>query len=262
MRATAKRLPRKPGPAHRPPATTESRSARGDATRQHLLEIAGQVFGELGLAGGTTKEIARRAGTPMASINYHFGSREALYEAVLIEAHGQLLSLDALHSIAQSDHEPKERLRLLLSHLARMATSSSPPWGLRVIAREAMSPSDAMPVLLDKAAKPKAALLLSLVSQCMGLEPTHPAVQRALCLSVLPCVLMMVAPRESLRSVLPHALSEPEQMQKDFLAYAEAGLAALAGAHAGSKVLRAQPARPAGTRGSSSRRPGGALKKS
>lgn len=254
MPPAVKRLPGKREAARRIPVVDDARSARGDATRQRLLEIAGEVFGEFGFAGGTTKEIARRAGTPMASINYHFGSREALYECVLVEAHGQLLSLDALRSIVESEHEPPERFRLLLGHLARMATSSSPPWGLRVIAREAMSPSAAMPALVDKAAKPKAALLLSLVSKCLGLEPSQPAVQRALCLSVLPCVLMMVAPRESLRAVLPQVLSEPEAMQKDFLIYAEAGLAALAKTHAGTSARKARSARIAARSGAASGR--------
>ena len=50
----------------------------GDATRALLLETAGQVFAERGFADGTSKEICERAGTPMASVNYHFGSREGL----------------------------------------------------------------------------------------------------------------------------------------------------------------------------------------
>src|ERR1700759_1103959 len=90
----------------RTPVARASRTD-GSATRQHLLETAGQVFAERGFAGGTSKEICERAGTPLASVNYHFGSRESLYEAVLIEAHRQIVGLDELVALAQPPAEAR-----------------------------------------------------------------------------------------------------------------------------------------------------------
>src|SRR6516164_6640152 len=78
----------------------------GEATRLHLIETAGQVFAERGLAEATSKEICERAGVPLASVNYHFGSRDGLYEAVLIAAHQQLISLDALMALADGIEDP------------------------------------------------------------------------------------------------------------------------------------------------------------
>ncbi len=59
------------------PATT-----RGEQARQQLLQAAIELFGELGLKGATTRDIAQRAGQNIAAITYYFNSKEGLYLAV------------------------------------------------------------------------------------------------------------------------------------------------------------------------------------
>jgi AcrR family transcriptional regulator len=54
----------------------------GEATREKLLEAAAQVFGERGFVKATHAEICRLAGVNTALINFHFGSKDALYRAV------------------------------------------------------------------------------------------------------------------------------------------------------------------------------------
>jgi AcrR family transcriptional regulator len=52
-------------------------------TKAALLEAAKQLIVERGFAGATVRELAAAAGTNVAAINYHFGSRqELLNEAV------------------------------------------------------------------------------------------------------------------------------------------------------------------------------------
>ncbi len=55
-------------------------------TRQRLLETAGQVFAEQGFRAATVRDICRRAGANIASVNYHFGDKERLYSEVLLFA--------------------------------------------------------------------------------------------------------------------------------------------------------------------------------
>lgn len=220
--------------------------AHGRATRQHLLEIAGQVFAERGFADATTKAIAERAGTPMASINYHFGSRDALYEAVLIEAHSQIVQVDQLLAMTQQPGEPREILRAMLSHLVALSTLKSPPWGFRVMLRELMSPSAMSAALVQKAMLPKAKLVLDLLGRILDLPPTHPAVQRAMVFSVLPSLVMLIAPKQVPEKVLPAMASEPEALVEELMRYVFGGLEAIAKAHrpAGKEVKKAAAAKP------------------
>lgn len=203
----------------------------GAATRALLLQTAGQVFAERGYADATSKEICERAGTPMASVNYHFGSREALYEEVLIEAHRQIVSVDELVEMTRAIGDPRDKLRALLAHMLAPSLRESAPWGFRVVLREVMSPGPLAPALVEKAVRPKAKLLLGLLAEILDLPPDHPAVQRALVFSVLPCIVMLVAPKEIPRKVLPAMAKDSAGVLEDLMRYVFAGLEALGKAH-------------------------------
>ena len=203
----------------------------GAATRQHLLDIAGQVFAARGFADATSKEICERAGTPMASVNYHFGSREALYEAALVEAHRQVVSLDELSALTEAPGDPRDKLRAVISRFVGLSAGSGAPWGFMLMLREVLSPSPAMPALIEKAVRPKATVLLGLIGEVLQLNPHEPAVQRALMFSVLPCIALMIAPRQVQAALLPAVGKDKNALVEDFTRFVMAGLDALAAAH-------------------------------
>ena len=203
----------------------------GAATRQHLLDIAGQVFAARGFADATSKEICERAGTPMASVNYHFGSREALYEAALVEAHRQVVSLDELSALTEAPGAPRNKLRAVISRFVGLSAGSGAPWGFMLMLREVLSPSPAMPALIEKAVRPKATVLLGLIGEVLQLDPHEPAVQRALMFSVLPCIALMIAPRQVQAALLPAVGKDKNALVEDFTRFVMAGLDALAAAH-------------------------------
>ena len=217
----------------KPAAKRPKRASRPDgaATRQHLLDTAGQVFAERGFADATSKEICERAGTPMASVNYHFGSREVLYEAALVEAHRHVVGLEELEALTAGLSDPREKLRAVLYRFVGLSTSAGAPWGFMVMLREVLSPSAAIPALIKKAVRPKAAFLLGLIGEVLGLHPKAPAVQRALMFTVLPCVVMMVAPKQMQTALLPAVMKDKDALAEDFVRFVMAGLDALAIAH-------------------------------
>lgn len=58
-------------------------SARGADTRRRLIETAIDVFATHGYDGTSTRLLAERAGVNLPAIQYHFGSKEGLYRAVV-----------------------------------------------------------------------------------------------------------------------------------------------------------------------------------
>lgn len=57
-------------------------------TRQHLLEGAARVFARAGIAGSTTREIAREAGVNEVTLFRHFQTKDKLIAAVIGENFG------------------------------------------------------------------------------------------------------------------------------------------------------------------------------
>jgi len=57
----------------------------GVRRREQLLDVAIDVFGEHGFAGGSLRTIAEQAGVSHATLLQHFGSKEGLLTAVLEE---------------------------------------------------------------------------------------------------------------------------------------------------------------------------------
>lgn len=63
--------------------TPPSAPARDPAsTRERLLDTAERLFAEQGFDGTSLRQITREAGVNLAAIHYHFGSKDALIDAV------------------------------------------------------------------------------------------------------------------------------------------------------------------------------------
>src|ERR1035441_6842888 len=163
------------------------RSVRSDGaqTRGQILQVAGRVFAEKGFERTTSREICVAAGTNIAAVNYHFGGKNGLYEAVLVEAHGQLVRLDDLEAIRQAGGSAQAPLRALIGLFVRRASGPALPWGLRVLLHELMAPSTHVPALLQRAVLPKIRVMRVMIAAVLGVADDHPAAQRALAFVVL-----------------------------------------------------------------------------
>ncbi|MBE1498701.1 AcrR family transcriptional regulator [Amycolatopsis lexingtonensis] len=83
--------------------------------REALLTGAKQCLNEKGYARTTVRDLASAANVSMAAIGYHFGSREALLNAALIEANeewGETLA-KTLRVEAPATASPAERFELI-----------------------------------------------------------------------------------------------------------------------------------------------------
>jgi AcrR family transcriptional regulator len=60
------------------------------ATATHLLTAARAEFAARGYAGASVRAITAAAGANLGAITYHFGSKQALYEAVVTDVLGEV----------------------------------------------------------------------------------------------------------------------------------------------------------------------------
>ena len=87
--------------------------------RERILEAAEAVFAESGYDGATVTDIAARAGLPKSNLHYYFGTKDALYEAVLLNT---LSMWDGAFQALRAEREPADalaeciRLKMELSH--------------------------------------------------------------------------------------------------------------------------------------------------
>jgi len=65
-------------------AAHKANQEAGKATRDHILSVTLAFIQQEGLASLTVRAIAERAGVNVAAVNYHFGSKEALINEVML----------------------------------------------------------------------------------------------------------------------------------------------------------------------------------
>jgi AcrR family transcriptional regulator len=100
-------------------------------TKSELLEAAERLFAEHGIARSSLRAITREAGANVASVNYHFGSKEGLVKAVFAHRLGplnreRLALLDRCLKSAKGDPDLKCVLRALVGPALQMMRDREP----------------------------------------------------------------------------------------------------------------------------------------
>jgi len=104
-----------------------------DSTRNKIMAAAWEVFVEKGYDGARMQEIANRAGANKAMIYYYFNSKDALFEAIIRETFGKLLSaFQGILSLKDIDIVTKIR-KIVHTHLSFL---SKHPHLVRLFLRE------------------------------------------------------------------------------------------------------------------------------
>jgi len=65
------------------PAKTQRISAKGEATRNQILDASEVLFAQSGYLGTSLRDIAQEAGVRMGLVHYHFGNKHLVLDAVL-----------------------------------------------------------------------------------------------------------------------------------------------------------------------------------
>jgi AcrR family transcriptional regulator len=168
-----------------------------DATKARLLEAAGEEFSVKGLEASRVRTICQRAGANIAAINYHFGDKEQLYVAAVLDAHRCGAGMDMPEA---GDDTPAEQLRGFIHHFLGHVLAMNQPedWRHQLLMREMLQPTVASDVLIREVIRPKferlqailalicpsaderkrSALAFSIIGQCLHYRIARPVTVR------------------------------------------------------------------------------------
>ncbi|MBP8644723.1 MAG: CerR family C-terminal domain-containing protein [Syntrophobacteraceae bacterium] len=142
---------------------------KNDDTKARLIEAAGEVFAQHGFRSATVRDICSRAGVHVGAVNYHFGSKEGLYAAVLTHTHQSAVKKYPPQLGLRQGATPEEKLRaFILSFLLRTMDEGFPAWHGKLLARELADPTDALDQLLQNSVRPLFAYLAGILGELLG----------------------------------------------------------------------------------------------
>lgn len=99
---------------------TRSQEDERRSVRDRLVEVAARHFADHGIQGASQRAIQREAGVNVAAANYYFGSKEALYLAVIEAALSHILPARdaALRTITSGPSRREMTMALMQGYLA------------------------------------------------------------------------------------------------------------------------------------------------
>jgi TetR/AcrR family transcriptional regulator, regulator of cefoperazone and chloramphenicol sensitivity len=169
-----------PGTDPAPPAPLRAHP-RGEDTRLRILRAALEVFATKGYEGASTRMLARQAGVNLPAIQYYFGSKQGLYEAVIdqiaekMEARMAPVTGEIRAALAEGPASPQELLSLLLRMLDAFVElimdCDSPDWESRALffARAEVESAAALEPLYQRVMRRIVEPCAGLVGELLGL---------------------------------------------------------------------------------------------
>jgi AcrR family transcriptional regulator len=149
------------------------------ATRDRILEAAGEVFAERGYRDATVREICARAGANLASINYHFGDKERLYAEVFDRA--RCASHEAMERLAElAGHPAEDRLAAFVNaFLSKLLDRGRPTWHAKLMSREMIDPTAVLERMIEQSIRPQWEMLCGVVAELLGVPARSHAASMA-----------------------------------------------------------------------------------
>lgn len=196
-------------------------------TRIDLLDAAEELFSGHGYNAVGIREIASRAGTNVASIKYHFGSKHELYLETVSRAMSRPRSgagngdgsCDGAWQLLRdspSPTTPRDAAVLLGRFIRRFLAQLLPASGEdacgMLIIREGMQPSEAIDAVVNQYIRPNQTLLVDLLRT---IKPAADATQLAQdAQSILGQMVHYRVFRGIIERLRDHELSEPRQIEQ------------------------------------------------
>lgn len=215
-------------PRSRPP-----KHVVGDETRQMLIDAATDVFIESGFRAARVQDIAAAAGVRLSAINYHFGSKEGLYFAVL-QYHAERVIDTTPLTPSEPNASLEERFRFFVHALVmRVLDPESPSRIARLIVREASNPTTALNMMFERFIQPQYNVLNELILELFGADTPPDTIART-AIGIVGQVIVYAALQPLIAKFRPTFYGNAdklEELAQHVADFSWAGLQALAAQH-------------------------------
>lgn len=143
-------------------------------TKERLLQAAGEIFAEKGYHDATVAEICEAAEANIASVNYHFGDKEKLYDEVWRNAFSITLEAYPLDGGQPSDASVQDYLYSYASAiLHRIFSEDETGLFAKLLYREMASPTLALDKIARDVLFPQSQHLNGIIEKMLGEDFTE-----------------------------------------------------------------------------------------
>ncbi len=146
---------------------------RNEASREALLASALKIFSQQGFEAASVRKIAAECGLDAALIRHYFGSKQGLWEEVILRASQQFKAQSAvvLQELAQHQGDTRQMLIIGLNHYIDFS-ASQPELGM-FISNEAAVAGPRINFIVEHLVRPAVTLFNPLIKA--GIEQGHVA---------------------------------------------------------------------------------------
>jgi AcrR family transcriptional regulator len=198
-----------------------------DLSRDRILQAALELFAEHGFKATTVRDICSQAGVNVASINYYFRSKEALYKEALVFSFKEADRKYPPAAVASELLPPEDRLRLFIRNLLlRLMDNGHLGLHAKLMAREIADPTAALDYVVGTVMRPRFKILRDLLPHFVG-EGWHAADIDRFILSLIGQCLIYRHARPMVERLCPGTIASTDAIDRTAEMIFQFSLAAL-----------------------------------
>lgn len=143
----------------------------GQASREAVLAAAEELFARKGYAAASLQEIGEAAGVSRGLPSYLFGTKDALYDAVVARVFAR--AQEALRPATEhaTEHEPAEAIGDLIASCLDFLAGD--PNFVHIVQREALRGGDPVSDALGRPVLEEALAGMRTIAEPLGVDPAH-----------------------------------------------------------------------------------------
>lgn len=159
---------------------TLSLSNQSHETRDRLIEAGTRLFAEHGFKGVSVRDLCTEAGANVAAVNYHFGGKQGLYDAIFdstLAAEDSRFreALETVAALAARGREDRSQLAAAVGLYVRnllgpLTAEDRRRWFAVLAIREMAFPGEGFEQIYRRRAEPAQTALTSIVTAARGAD--------------------------------------------------------------------------------------------